>query len=225
MRAVVLFAVMLVGCDRQPECPDGTVLIAAGPTLLGTPQPKRAWQRPLQTPTLPAFCVDKYEYPNVVGHKPRGNVAWQEASDLCLAAGKRLCRENEWERACRGPSGRQYSYGTERDPARCNTPIEGTGPGPGGPPVAASGSLESCVTPEGVFDLNGNLSEWTSDGYSGPPEPFNRQATPDPATWRVLRGGTMWNETFYGQDCLSRHGHEVRFQNMDDGFRCCADPD
>ena len=91
------------------------------------------------------------------------------------------------------------------------------------PPLAASGSHEGCRTSEGVYDLNGNLSEWVSDGYQGAPEPFNRSATPDPATWRVLRGGTMWNLTFYGQECLSRHGHEVTFLNMDDGFRCCAD--
>ena len=220
----LVLAAALTACDRAPTCPEGAVLIPSGPAVLGIPQPKRAWQRPLQTPTLAAFCIDQYEFPNVAGQKPRGNVGWVEAAALCAANGRRLCAEDEWERACRGPSGHAFSYGETRDPTRCNTPISGTGPGPGGPPVAASGAHPGCRTAEGVYDLNGNLSEWTADGYTGPPEPFNRSATPDLETWRVLRGGTMWNETFYGQDCLSRHGHHVGFQNMDDGFRCCADP-
>ena len=71
-----------------------------------------------------------------------------------------------------------------------------------------------------MYDLNGSLSEWTSDFWDGPPEPFNAEAKVD-AHWFTLRGGTMWNRTFYGQDCSSRHGHRRSFENMDDGARCC----
>ena len=223
---VFALAVAAGGCDRTvaPSCPADMVLIPAGPAVLGTKAPAKAWQRRQTTPSMGAYCIDPFEYPNRRGELPRSGVTWTEADALCQAAGKRLCTEDEWERACRGPEGRTYAYGNERDPDRCNTPITGGGPGPGKPPpLAASGSHEGCRTSEGVYDLNGNLSEWVSDGYQGAPEPFNRSATPDPATWRVLRGGTMWNLTFYGQECLSRHGHEVTFLNMDDGFRCCAD--
>lgn len=199
------------------------VHIPGGQTTLGGARARGGLRGPTPV-TLRAFCIDTYEFPNQAGARPKAHVTWPQAQAACAEAGKRLCTEDEWERACRGPENRRYSYGDTRDAARCNTPIAGTGPGPEGPPVAASGAHPQCRTSEGVYDLNGNLSEWTASGYAGPPEPFNRAATTDPATWRVVRGGTMWSETFYGQDCLSRHGHDDAFKNMDDGFRCCADP-
>ncbi len=226
---VPVVAVLLVGwlgisCGEAPlECPDGMVHIPGGAATLGGERPRGGLRGPTAV-ALSAYCIDTYEFPNQAGSRPRAHVTWPQAASLCAEVGKRLCTEDEWERACRGPENLRYSYGDVRDPTRCNTPIDGTGPGPGGAPVAVSGAHPGCHTSEGVFDLNGNLSEWTSDGYAGPPEPFNRSATPTKETWRVVRGGTMWNETFYGQDCLSRHGHDDSFKNMDDGFRCCADP-
>ena len=224
-RAAVLAVLgwLVAACGGSgPACPDGMVLIPGGAANLGGERPRGGLRGPTAV-TLSAYCIDTYEYPNAAGQRPRAQVTWPEADALCTEAGKRLCSENEWERACRGPENHRYSYGDTRDATRCNTPINGTGPGPEGAPVAVSGAHPGCRTSEGVYDLNGNLSEWTSDGYQGPPEPFNRTATPSKESWRVVRGGTMWKETFYGQDCLSRHGHDNTFKNMDDGFRCCMD--
>jgi eukaryotic-like serine/threonine-protein kinase len=219
-----LCVLVFCACDAAaPTCPEGMALIPAGPAVLGLAHPVHPWHRPQAKVQLGAYCMDRYEYPNQAGVKPRANVGWDEAARLCAAAGRRLCTEDEWERACRGPNGQTYVYGDTRDARRCNTPIEGSGPGPNPPPLAASGAHEGCVSAEGVYDLNGNLSEWVSDPWTGQPEPFNRKAVPDAEGWRAMRGGTMWNQTFYGQDCLSRHGHARAFQNMDDGFRCCAE--
>jgi len=226
MRLLPILLLSACGGSTARPCPDGMVSIPAGTVVLGERNPHQAWHQPARSIDLPAYCIDVYEYPDREGALPRSNVSWEEAQASCESAGKRLCTSDEWERACRGTSERLYGYGNQRDPAACNTPIEGSGPGPGTPaPLAASGSFARCHTPEGVYDLNGNLSEWVADPWAGAPEPFNLQAKVDPASWRTLRGGTMWSHTFYGQDCTSAHGHDKSgFRNMDDGLRCCLTP-
>ena len=214
----------LVACERgpPPPCPDDMVLIQAGRTTVGFKLPRREWMEAPRPVVLGDYCIDQYEFPNKKGALPATELSWDGAQAGCAAVGKRLCSSAEWERACRGPHGWKYSYGEARDAARCNTPIEGPGPGTEPMPLAPSGAYAGCASVEGVYDLNGSLSEWTSDRWQGPPEPFNASATVD-ADWFTLRGGTMWNRTFYGQDCSSRHGHHRSFENMDDGARCCRD--
>jgi formylglycine-generating enzyme required for sulfatase activity len=199
------------------------VKISGGTYLIGEQHPAQPWHEPAKSVDLDDFFIDIYEYPGKEGEMPRGDVNWDDAKALCSEAGKRLCTSYEWERACRGLERNRYSYGSERDATACNTPVEGSGPGQSPAPIAPSGSYERCKTAEGVFDLNGSLSEWVIDPWNGQPEPFNAEESVDPKSWRMLRGGTMWDKTFYGQDCTSRHGHKIAFKNMDDGFRCCRD--
>lgn len=228
VRATAL-SLLLAGCGLgeppAPTCPSDMVLIPAGTTVVGTDERGPDYYQPRQEVAHAAFCIDPYEFPNKKGERPATEHSWEMADQACRDVGKRLCSSLEWGRACRGPRGRKYAYGHQRDPTACNTPIQGSGPGNGKAPVAESGAFPRCVTPEGVYDLGGNLSEWVSDPWSGRAEPFNKAAVVDPATWRTIRGGTMWFSTFYGQECMSRHGHEKSsFKNVDDGFRCCADP-
>ena len=223
--AVVLCCAGLPACGlgelvRDPVCPDDMVHIPGGATTIGFPRPLQRWMEPARVVELSPYCIDRYEWPNKAGALPQGWLTWDRAKAACEGVGKRLCTSAEWERACRGPTGNRYSYGRQRDATACNTPIDGSGPGRGPVPLAASGAYERCRSAEGVHDLNGSLSEWTADPWTGDPEPFNAEATVD-ANWFTLRGGTMWNRTFYGQDCSSRHGHARTFKNMDDGARCC----
>lgn len=219
---------LLAGCAMAPQqpCPVGMVYIAAGTVELGLRQPQAPWHQPARAVALAAYCIDTYEHPNVAGARPTFMASFDDAVTSCAAVGKRLCTADEWERACRGPQGRLHPYGDERDATACNTPIEGSGPPAGAPaPVAVAGAFPRCVSAEGVFDLDGNLSEWVDQPWSGAPEPFAVDAVVDPASWRTVRGGTMWSRTFYGQDCTSAHGHHrSTFRSMDDGFRCCRDP-
>ena len=172
-----------------------------------------------------AFCMDIYEFPNKKGVKPTSSVSWERALELCQQNNKTLCTSVQWERACQGLEKRRYTYGNRYNRNTCNTPIIGGGPGKSPVPLRASGDFPDCKTPEGVFDLNGNVSEWVLDSWEGAPEPFNKRARVTKEKWRMLRGGTMWSNTFYGQDCSSRHGHEKRrWKNIDDGFRCCSLP-
>jgi formylglycine-generating enzyme required for sulfatase activity len=152
--------------------------------------------------------MDRLEYPNKLHSLPRSLVSFDEAASLCQAHGKRLCREDEWELACAGPEGRRYPYGNEREPWRCHTDGVAVGDPRGATPA---GSHLGCATPEGVYDLNGNLSEWVDAGGV------------QPESWGVVRGGTMW-PALYGQDCYSRHLHPKAEDGFaDDGFRCCRD--
>ena len=56
-----------------------------------------------------AFYIDIYEYPNRPGILPKVNATWREAETLCAAQGKRLCTEQEWQKACTGSQNYIYS--------------------------------------------------------------------------------------------------------------------
>ena len=219
---MILLLFGLTGCPGKSICPEGMVLVPRATVVLGVDSPTRRWHEAAREITVPDTCMDRYEYPNKKGEAPRVQVSWEQASELCASGEKRLCTSEEWERACRGTARNLYAYGNQRDADRCNTPLED---GPAPPfPLSKAGSHTKCINKEGVADLNGNVSEWVSDPWNGDPEPFQATAKVDPATWRTLRGGTMWRQTFYGQDCSSRHGHQKTDVHSDDGFRCCKTP-
>lgn len=222
----MLFA--LVSCqlfvDSNSSCPSDMKYISGGTFVLGSDLGQK-WEEPLFEVSLDGFCMDVYEYPNQKGQVPIGNISFWEAQRKCEEINKRLCTSAEWERACRGTTRRRYSYGNNYDLQACNTPIIGGGPGKGRrAPIQASGTYSKCVSEDGIFDLNGSLSEWVSDPWSDFKEPFSNVPAVNSKTWRTIRGGTMWNNTFYGQECSSRHGHYGKMSFMDDGFRCCANP-
>lgn len=209
--------------QQASNCPEGMVAFDATEFTVGLASPSRSWHESAHTVSLDAFCMDQYEYPNIKGELPKHSVSWEEADSLCTQAGKRLCSSAEWERACKGTENRLYSYGNLYNMQTCNTPIDGAGPQGKQVPYTKSGEKENCHTPEGVYDLDGSLSEWVADPWSDFPEPFAKNVVVSPDNWRTIRGGTMWSHTFYGQDCTSRHGHRKSgWKNMDDGFRCCA---
>lgn len=157
---------------------------------------------------VPPFCMDIYEYPNQRHVRPRVKVSKNEAAKLCLAQGKRLCTEHEWMLACAGPELNKYSYGSDFEPWRCNT--NGANPGDDFE-VAPSGSHPGCRNYYGIYDLNGNVSEWVETDDKDKKTAY-------------IRGGTVWVAE-YGQDCFSRHTHSADDATwVDDGFRCCSNP-
>jgi len=127
----------------------------------------------------PKACIDVFEFPNRACELP---VVWGtpvEAANVCSSQGKRLCSQQEWNRACAGdPDGKAdsvYAYGDELDLAICNT----NKPHPLGPnglqvcdPRTAdaawascgtdtepSGAFPRCRSRMGVFDQHGNVAE------------------------------------------------------------------
>ncbi len=220
------------------------VFLPAVAALFGTKQPTEPWMGQLRRVEVAAFCMDVYEHPNQQGSLPTVSLRWDDAAALCRGVGKRLCTADEWERACRGAEGRRFGYGEEFRRDICNTPVAAGGPGPGKPvPLAASGSHARCHTPEMIFDLDGNVSEYVSDPwdparygdhtaglsvatFQRDPTVYNFEPDTDGPNhpWHTVRGSTMWTATDYGMSCLSRHGHPGGSSGIDDGFRCCSDP-
>lgn len=194
------------------SCPPAMALIPGGQVRS---LHEKVWNNekpPMGKPRqVPLFCMDRFEYPNQRFVSPRVHVSWFEARQLCREQGKRLCREDEWELACTMGREWDYCYGPKREIYRCNSdhPV-GTMEA-----IAPAGSRLECRNRYGVFDLNGNVSEWIA----------STDATIGPSVG-ILRGGTAWTSAEYGGDCWSRHGHPQNdVQYTDDGFRCCADPE
>ena len=201
-----------------PECPQGMAAIPAGSFPMGAEREQieaADWPETWNLPRSPgerstgSFCMDRHEYPNRSGEKPKVYVTWEAARDLCEAEGKRLCTEDEWTKACAGEHGRLFPYGELYEPGRCHDDAEVGDESA----LEPAGSRSGCVSAFGVADLDGNTSEWVQDAHPN-----------DPENLRTLRGGTMWL-AIYGRGCMSRHAHDLNGPTHgDDSFRCCLTP-
>jgi len=209
---------ILIGVDSgvrqisdQYTCPENMALIPGGEIRSEWVVENSSFVRRLGDPRqLKPYCMDRYEYPNKRFVLPRTRVSYVEARQLCKEAGKHLCTEDEWEFACAGPEGQPYVYGSERESWRCNTDGAKVGDFES---IAPAGSHNGCFNRWGVFDLNGNVSEWV-DAIS-----FGREGGT-----AIVRGGTAWPAE-YGQSCFSRHAHPIYEDHWaDDGLRCCVEP-
>ena len=161
------------------------------------------------------------------GAVPQGFISQVAAGAACAASGKRLCADDEWLRACRGPTTTTYPYGPTRMPGVCNDAravhpaIELYGTSDAwiyahldspclsqeADGLARTGSHAGCVTAEGAFDMMGNLHEWTAD----------------PAG--TFRGGFYADTEKNGPGCLyATTAHNTQHWDYSTGFRCCADP-
>jgi formylglycine-generating enzyme required for sulfatase activity len=162
------------------------------------------------------------------GQVPAGYLSGDQAEAACWAAGKRLCTSDEWRSACQGPAGRAFPYGDTYQAGACN---EGRATHPvidlfgaaadwsseqmNDPrlnqlpdSLAPSGSSAGCVTPEGVYDLHGNLHEWVADAEG------------------TFRGGFYVDATLNGPGCAyTTTAHDRGYHDYSTGFRCCRDPD
>src|SRR5262249_9252676 len=82
------------------------VKIAAGTLRAGTPcggTPRITTEELVgDSISLGEFSIDVLPYPNDPSKPVRVDVSRDEAASLCAQAGKRLCTELEWERACKG---------------------------------------------------------------------------------------------------------------------------
>jgi len=138
---------------------------------------------------------------SVGGRVPWTALSWTEASDACEAAGKRLCSEADWRRACEGLEGRRFPYGDTFDATACN----GAGQGRGSPWPTGSGP--DCVSLQGIYDLSGNVHEWVGD------ELGERQRG-------TLGGNYQSNMTQSACDYALRQ-EDMAARDVGVGFRCC----
>jgi hypothetical protein len=169
-------------CSPTPACPGDMVMI----------------------PSM-SLCIDRYEasegYGGVAvseaGAQPWVGVRWADARDTCEAAGKRLCSVEEWAAACAGPTESAYPYGDTCVRGQCN----GTGTA-----AEAAGSFASCEGGyPGLFDMTGNVQEWTS--------------TCNASECRMVGGGYQDDEC--ASTCAGTVLINTMFEQADLGFRCC----
>lgn len=94
---------------------------------------------------------------------PVVGVSLKDAVAFCEWLGCRLPSAEEWEKAARGEEGRTYPWGEVWEVGTfCNNWENRIG---GTTPV---NQFENGVSPYGVWDMVGNVWEWTSSEYQGP---------------------------------------------------------
>ena len=166
-----------------------TVKIPAGPFARGTNSMKSDVQnRPEHIVNLPEYEIDKFlvtnsQYaryvaqtgqrvplnwsdgrfpPEKVMH-PVTMISWFDAKGYCGWMGKRLPSEAEWEKAARGDDKRRWPWGNVMDTARLNTYYN----------VGATTAVDTYkngVSPYGVYDMAGNVLQWTEEDFNPYPK-------------------------------------------------------
>ena len=152
----------------------------------------------LTTKYVKEYCIDIYEYPNKEGAKVTQSLSYGQALKHCQQKGKRLCKEEEWEKACKGPNNYRFPYGNRYNATQCNM----------GKGVVPAGQNSRCKSGYGVMDMAGNVAEWTSTKL----EPD----LPD----RIYKGGAYGLADWSGR-CASRFADDPNSHQAIMGVRCC----
>ncbi|TAK24462.1 MAG: hypothetical protein EPO40_24055 [Myxococcaceae bacterium] len=234
----------------HPPCPAGLRLIPAGMFLMGEPGSDDAPAQPVHGVRLTAFCMDETEvtvsaYAECVRlgactspgtgtfcnwmipgreQHPVNCIDWNQARSYCQSRGSELPTEAQWEYAARGTDGRAYPWGND---APSSQPCW-IGGGQTRTSTCATRSFSSGVSPFGLFDMAGNVFEWTLDWmapYTGDvSSSVMNPVGPAGGTSRVLRGGP-WN-TASAIIIRSTHRDSITptYRSGDTGFRCAHAP-
>ncbi|GEM_PF-1203493 len=171
---------------------------------------------------------------SLAGVVPQGYISGDQAALACQNAGKHLCTQKEWLTACQGNTNNKFPYGNAEVPTQCNYgrahPDVKTAEAPNAkydltdPQVnknyalSITGNFGNCATPQGAFDMTGNLQEWVNDG-SG-------------ANHNLFGGGyygatlqQVIQQPLSGVGCgFQVVGHPSNHFDYSLGFRCCANP-
>ena len=119
-------------------------------------EPGKHWRDTRRT-FWPDLASEPDSAPLVVPNQPAIGVTWFEASAYAKAYGGRLLHLDERLYVMRGNANRPYPWGQPFGHGNANTAEEALGK-----PCAVALFPGDC-TPEGVFDLAGNVAEWTKD--------------------------------------------------------------
>jgi formylglycine-generating enzyme required for sulfatase activity len=234
----------LTGQDGAPM-----VLIPEGEFMMGSPEGEGSSdEHPRHRVHLDAFYMDQYEvttsrygafmrasgrvapeywkYAKQVGNreKPVIGVDWHDANAYCEHYGKRLPTEAEWEKAARGTDERIYPWGNE-PPTRRHANFDQCCDFRDYKVLTTVGSRAGGKSPYGVYDMAGNVWEWTADWYEEfyyDRSPARNPTGPSSGEMKVRRGGSWFNLPFYFRSAYRlENTPTTRFVNV--GFRCAQD--
>lgn len=167
-------------------------------------------------PSNKTYSVQEYEL------HPVTDVSWDDANTYCSWVDGRLPTEAEWEKAAHGTDGRTYPWGESIDCSLANYYGKDDGNAACVNDTMPVGSYESGKSPYGVYDMAGNVWEWTADWYNYYPGGDPSSSIDFGQTYRVLRGGSWKN---FG--ILARSAIRLRYvpasSNSIFGFRCARD--
>jgi formylglycine-generating enzyme required for sulfatase activity len=236
---------------RFSNDPGEMTLIPAGEYLRGSNH-RLPDEGPEHMATTDAFYIDLYEVTNLqykkfidtTNHKspkhfrnrtyPAGKVdhpvvwvSWYDARDYCEWADKRLPTDIEWEKAGRGTDGRDYAWGDDFDVNKVNNPVrwESLGMKNKGDTLPI-GSFEGGKSPYGLYEMSGNVWEWTDSWYTQYPD--NQWPSENYGEfYKTLKGGSWWDCSFYqcgiSAPVFNRSYFKQGIKNSSFGFRCAKD--
>jgi sulfatase modifying factor 1 len=212
-------------------CPQGMISIRGRYCIdqfeAGTVEVLGKGKTRVHSPFLPVLGV-KVKAVSKKGVMPQGHISRDEADEACRNAGKRLCTDEEWVVACKGKRATRYPYGDVHKDGHCNDSgvssfnlYYGAGSEPpkevytwsnmndprlnqrkGG--LSRTGAFKKCRNGFGVYDMVGNLHEWTA------------------AKTGIFRGGYYLDTRINGEGCDYRTAaHAPKYHDYSTGFRCC----
>jgi formylglycine-generating enzyme required for sulfatase activity len=179
--------------------------------VLANPQ----WQK--GSPAIAPYVDGNYlrnwmgnQYPLGTEFQPVREVSWHAAQAYARWVGKRLPLEAEWEYACRAGAEGAYWWGQLFNPSfGINSPA-GT--------LTAGNAMRRNAW--GLFDMSGNIAEWTSSLFAGYPYRSNDgREDPRAAGTRTVRGGA-WNDDPRKLRSAYREGYAPTMCSTFVGFRC-----
>jgi serine/threonine protein kinase len=176
-----------------------------------------------EVPVYPVWARD----PASRAQLPASNVTWTTAYNYCKSLGGRLPTDEQWEYAARGHDRRPNPWGT----ARIDLVLTHALAGAEGRPVRVKTSDQDRTAKPAIFDLIGNVQEWTRDLWrEDTSERDESWVQAGGATFRAIRGLPLMAEpgTFEGDGAAYREPlcatgpcvEKTRDKLLYVGFRC-----
>jgi iron(II)-dependent oxidoreductase len=166
-------------------------------------------------------------YPAGIERHPVIGVSWYEAAAYARWIGKRLPSDAEWVKAGCWPvqlshtarSQRRYPWGDTMDRAKAN--LWGSGPGH----IVPVDEYPTGVSVGGVYQLIGNVWEWTSSSFHGlqlPQEHMPSSGLVIDSPLKSIRGGAF--DTYFDNQaaCQFQSGENPLSRRHNIGFRCAV---